>query len=287
MKNTRNNILFSIFILLLISSCYKSNTEKTPIAKIYKNVLYLEDINPMIYKNKSPEDSTIAIRSYIENWANKQLFIEEAKKNIDTVKINKLVLQYKNDLLREKYLNKLINKYLDTVVPQDSLQTYYQKLKNIYTAEEELVQPYVLILPKNNKKRYTYQKWFFDQSIEHQDSLFKHIGEFKKMDLSGQTWYSISRLKEKFPVLKRLNNRQIIKKRKKIITTDSLSLYLMFIKDVVHKGQSLPLSFIKNDIKQLIFSQRKQEIEKRILNEIKEDAIKNRHFIIYSQNKEN
>ena len=272
--------------MLLFLSCSRE-TNKTPIAKIYTKTLYLEDVNPDIYKNKNPEDSLRALRTYIENWANKRLFIEEAKKNVDTTKINHLVLQYKHDLLREKYLNKLVNKYLDTVISQDSLTKYYNNYKEIFTANEELVEPLILIIPKNNKKKYLYQKWFFDQKIKYQDSLFKHLGEFTQMDLTGNKWYSFTDLKKKFPVLKRYNSRQIIKKRKKIITTDSLSLYLMFINDVVHKGQSLPLKFIEKDIKQLILSNRKQEIEKRIMNEMKEEAIKSRHFTIYSQNKEN
>jgi len=280
-------ISYILLLFLLFGSCSGDKTNKTPIAKIYQKTLYLEDINPGIYKQKNKEDSIRAVRSYIENWANNQLFIEEAKKNIDTSKINKLVLQYKHDLLREKYLNKLVNKYLDTVIAKDSLKKYYQKIKDIYIANDELVRPYIMVLPKKNKKRYTYQKWFFDQKIAFQDSLFKHVSEFTEMDLSGNKWYTVRQLKEKYPVLKKYNTRQIIKKRKKIITNDSLSLYLMFIKDVVYKGEALPMDFIKKDIKQLILSHRKKEIEKRIMNEMKEEAIKSHHFIIYSQNKEN
>jgi hypothetical protein len=285
-KNIKNKIILILF-LVLVFSCSKKEPHKTPIAKIYNKTLYLEDIHPSIYKNKKAEDSARALREYIENWANKELFIAEAKKNIDTIKINQLVTQYKNDLLKEKYLNKLTNKYLDTIIPKDSLELYYQKLKEIFPANDNYVQVYYLKMPKKNKKKYTYQKWFFDQKIAFQDSLFKHIGEFDEMDLSGQQWYTASALKQKFPVLKRLSSKQIIKKRKKIITTDSLSLYLMFINDVVRKGQALPLEFIQKDIKQLILSNRKEKIERKIINEMKEEAIKNKHFIIYSQHKEN
>ncbi len=274
-----------MFFSFLLFSCAKENNKGTAVAKIYDKVLYLEEIPPVIYKNKSPEDSSRAIKEYMENWANKELFLAEARKNIDTSKINQLVASYKNDLLKEKYLNKLVEKYLDTLISKDSLESQYQKFKDIYTAREDYAQVYYLVMPKNTKKKYLYQKWFFDQKIEHQDSLFKHTGEFNEMDLSGQKWYSAGELKEKFPVLKRMNNRQIIKKRKKIITTDSLSLYLMFVNEIVRKGQALPLSFVEKDIKQLILSNRKQELEKRIMNEMKEEAIKSRHFIIYSQNK--
>ncbi len=283
-KNIKNSFLFFL-LLFIVVSCQKKNDTKIPVARIYQKTLYLEEIPKDIYTKQSKEDSLRALRDYIEKWANEQLFVEEAKKNVDTGKINRLVQRYQNDLLREKYLNKLTNKYLDTTVSLDTLQAHYQQLKSIFTAREVLVQPSILILPKNSKKKYTYQKWFFDQKIEHQDSLFKHMGEFNKMDLTGQKWYPLSKLYEEFPVLKRMSKRQIIKKRKKIITSDSLSLYLMFIKDVVNKDEPLPLKFIEKDIKQLILSKRKQEIEKRIINEIKEEAIKNKHFVIYSVTK--
>ncbi len=283
-KNIKNNFLY-FFLLFFVISCQKGNDTKTPIARIYEKTLYLEDIPLGIYADKSKKDSLLALHNYIEKWANEQLLIEKAKKNLDTVKVNQLVKRYKNDLLKEKYINKLTDKYLDTIISTDTLKTHYQELKSIFTAQEALVQPSFLILPKTNKKKYTYQKWFFDQKIEHQDSLFKHIGEFDKMDLNGQKWYPLSKLYKEFPALKRISKRHILKKRKKIITSDSLSLYLMFINDVVYKDEPLPLKFIEKDIKQLILSKRKQEIEKRIINEIKEEAIKNKHFVIYSVTK--
>ncbi len=285
MKNIKNSILF--LLAFLAFSCQKENANKTPVARIYQKTLYLEDIPSSLYKQKTKEDSLRSIRNYIEEWANGQLFMEEAKKNVDTGKINQLVNRYKNDLLKEKYLNQLTNKYLDTIIPEDTLKVHYQNLKSVFTANEPLVRISYLVFDKKSKKKYKYQKWFFDQKIEYQDSLFKHTGEFKKMDLSEQKWYPVSQLYEEFPILKKYNRKQIIKKRKKIITTDSLSLYLMFINDVVYKGESLPMDFIKQDIKQLILSKRKQEIEKRIINEMKEDAIKKKHFVIYSSNKEN
>jgi len=93
--------------------------------------------------------------------------------------------------------------------------------------------------------------------------------------------------KKKLPVFKSMNDKYILKKSKKFVINDSLSLYLVIIKDVVLQGQSLPLDFVKDDLKQLVLSKRKQEAWSRIENDIKQEAIKQKHFKIFKITPEN
>jgi hypothetical protein len=67
--------------------------------------------------------------------------------------------------------------------------------------------------------------------------------------------------------------------------TDSLSLYLVFVKQVVQSGENLPLDFIKDDLKQLILSKRKQNQLKKLEKDLKTEAIKKKIFKIFKTKK--
>ncbi len=273
--------------MTLFSGCqyFRQSENKTPIAKIFDKTLFLEDINRSLYKGVSQEDSIKNIHNYIESWAYKNLMIAEANKNVDTAKINLLTQKYKNDLLTETYLDNLTQKYLDTIIPTDTLKIYYNKLQGIYKANESLFKVEYLVFKKDNKNRYKYQKWFYSKKEQDKDTLFKLSSEFDKMDLSGQKWINYAKLNEIIPAFKRYKNSQIIKKSKKFVLTDSLSLYLVFINDVVHENEKLPFDFVKNDIKQIVLGKRKELLKYKLINDLKEEAIKNKQFKIYKLKK--
>ena len=275
-------------MLLSVAGCQylKKDVERTPIAQVYDSFLYFEDINPALYQNKSPEDSLMHVRQYIENWSYITLLLKQANQNVDTVKINRLAKQFKNDLLIDTYKDLLIQKYIDTIVETDTLEAYYNRYKTYFTAKKPLVFPVYAVVDKNNPKAKKIKKWIFSDKTEWQDSLLINSNILNKLDLTGK-WMPVDDFKKKLPVFKSMNDKYILKKSKKFVINDSLSLYLVIIKDVVLQGQSLPLDFVKDDLKQLVLSKRKQEAWSRIENDIKQEAIKQKHFKIFKITPEN
>ena len=282
-KNIKSSI--RILILLSVTGCqyFHKNVDKTPMAKIYQHYLYFEDIDPAIYRGKSTEDSLNALHYYIENWAYKTLMLKEAEQNVDTLKINQLVKQYRQDLLTETYKQRLLQKYIDTLVPQDTLKQYYQKYHHYFTAQEPYLKLKYLVVNKQEPKIHLLRKWFFSNQQVYSDSLIKNINLLAKYNLETDHWYKVPELKKKLPVFKHMPEKYILKKSKKFVLTDSLSLYLVFIKDLVLKNQDLPLPVIKDDLKQLILSSRKQAALSRLENNIKKEAINKKIFKIFKK----
>jgi len=74
---------------------------------------------------------------------------------------------------------------------------------------------------------------------------------------------------------------KLLKKTKFIQKQDSLSLYLVAVKDVLKRNDLAPKSYIKSTIKQLILHQRKIELIREIEQIIVKDALQNENFKIY------
>ncbi|HFS68070.1 MAG TPA: hypothetical protein ENK67_07650 [Flavobacteriia bacterium] len=289
MKNIKTNLLLLLLISIIGTSCqyFKKNVDKTPVAKIYDTYLYFEDIDPTIYKNKKPEDSLEALHNFIEKWSYNTLLIKEAERNLDTSQISRLTEQYRQDLLKDTYKELLLQKYIDSVIPEDSLQHYYQVYKPYFTADQSYLQAKYLVVNKKNPKVYQYKKWFFSDNADMSDNLIKHINAFKKYDFEGEKWLSISDFKKNIPVLKNTNEKYILKKRKKFSLTDSLSLYLVFVKDFVKKDMPLPLDLAKNNLNELILNKRKKAALSTLEQNIKQEAINKKILKIYKTKQPN
>jgi hypothetical protein len=206
---------------------------------------------------------------------------------VDTVKINRLVKVYRSDLLTDTYKDLLMQKYIDTVVPADTLTQYYQKYQKYFVADAAWVQPRFLVVSKNDTKNPKFKKWFFSGKSEYTDSLMNHVNHFTKYNITGSKWYKLPEFKKEIPVLKHINEKYILKKSKKFVLTDSLSLYLVFIKDFVNQNQNLPLVLVKDDLKQLVLSKRKQKEMSQLETRIKQEAINKKIFKIFKTKQPN
>jgi len=283
-QNIKINLFIFVFGFLMNCQYFHKKGEQQPVAKVYETILYPKDIPNEVYRGKTKEDSINAVHQYIEEWAYQTILINKAKKNVDTIKINKAVKKYNEDLLIETYKNLLLQKYIDTVIHPDTLKFYYEKYQFYFKAEKNMVAAKYLVIPKNNPKNEKIKKWFYSDKPKYQDSLMSNSILFKRWDLSGTKWFEMEDFKNEFPVLKRVSSKNILKKRKKFVLKDSLSLYLIFITDFVSKNNTLPLEFIKNDLKQLILSKRKQQAVSVMEKELKQEAVKRKKFIIYQKN---
>ncbi len=280
--NIKNKFWLTV-IGLLVAGCqyFQKDVDKTPVAKIYDTYLYFEDISSSVYTQKSREDSINAIHQYIEDWAYKMLLLKQAEKNVDTIKINRLVEQYRRDLLINTYTDRLLLKYIDTVVTGDTLQWYYDKYRHYFLSKESELKPKFLVVDKSHQKIQKFKKWFFSDKPAYFDSLIKNTNSFSKYNLTANKWYLVPDFKKELPVFQRMNDKFILKKSKKFVLTDSLSLYLVFVKDVVLQNQTMPLSMVKDDLKQLILSRRKQAAMSQMENNIKQEAINKKIFKIF------
>ena len=94
------------------------NNEKA-FARVGSIYLYREDIEKNILNFKNKEDSILKVRNFIDDWASKQIILQQAALNLDNDKIKmlqKLVKQYKAELFSITYKQSIVNESLDTLI---------------------------------------------------------------------------------------------------------------------------------------------------------------------------
>ena len=276
-------------LLLIISSLASCNyfvvqekEEKSSeiIAIVNTEKLFREDLKNVLPQNISREDSLVLVKSFINDWAIKQLLLNKAGNNNsleDINEINDLVKDYRESLLINNYKEMLINQQLDTVIKEAEIKDFYLKSKGNFRLNEELIKVKYLHFDHKVISKKEFLKLFKSEEIEDLEALEKQQLSFKYYQFNDSIWTQLDKVLLKLPFSKE----NLLKKTKLLQKQDSIGLYLVAIKDVLVRNDTAPLSYIKPTIKQMILHKRKIELIRDIEKIIVKDATKNNNFKVY------
>ncbi len=271
--------LYIVFITLLFS-CTQQKVDKNIIARVYDNYLYEDDIALKIPDKLSKEDSLVFRNSLINAWATEQLLLEKAKINIEDKyeEINKLVDNYRKDLIVDKYKKAVLQQELDTLLTIADIDDYYKKNREIYKLNEDLIQlKYVHFSTELNDKKEII-KLFKSKEKDDFNELESRNLEFNSFNFNDSIWISYNKAIEKLPFLK---NKKKIKNNNFIQKEDSLGVYLVAIKNILKRNDIAPKSYVMPLIRQMILHKRKLELTKKIEQTLVNDAINKKQFEQY------
>ena len=239
--------IMSSFLLvgLLVSSCQwlsSSEKDRTIVAKVGNYYLYQEDIQKLLPKDYTLEDSVQIVTPYVNNWALKKLLFLKAEENINKEKqeeFEHLVSQYRTDLYTQFYLD-LLSQQIDTTISRKEREDFYEANKEVFRLSEDLVQLRYIqlssteISPKLSAAFRTYSS----KDRHYIDSLAPH---FTSSFLNDSVWVRASEVEEKLPLLKDKLKKsylhQLIEER------DSSSVYLVKINNFLETSDYAPMGY--------------------------------------------
>lgn len=279
-------VVFSILSIFIFTSCEyfsKQDEKSTPsdiVAIVNTQKLFKKDILTILQEAIGKEDSAVLVKSYINDWAIKQLLLNKAENTSslkDLNEIDDLVKSYRETLLINKYKETLIQQQLDTVVREDEVAVYYENSKGNFKLNEDLVKVKYLHFDNNviNKKELI--SLFKSNAIEDIEELEKQQLSFKSYDFNDSIWKPLDKVMLKLPFSKE----NLLKKTKLLQQEDSLGVYLATIQDVLVRNDVAPKSYIEPILKQMILHKRKKELIRKIENILIKDATKNNNFKVY------
>jgi hypothetical protein len=281
----KHSIIAFLAILLLNSCTYfkmqddeEVTSEIVAIVNIQK--LYKKDLLSILPEYISKEDSVILVKSFINNWAIKQILLQKAENNNSLEEINEielLVKDYRESLLINNYKEILIKQQLDTLIKEEEIVDFYSKNKENFKLNEELVKIKYLHFDKKLINKNELIKLFASRKIEDLEKLEKQQLSFKQFQFNDSVWTQLDKILLKLPFSKD----NMLKKSKLLEKQDSLGLYLVAIKEVLFRNDIAPLSYIRSTIKQMILHKRKIELIKDIEKILVKDATKNNNFKVY------
>lgn len=260
--------LLTLVIVTTLFSCeyFKKPQEPEAIARVGEKILYKEDILNLVPKGTSEKDSVAIVKAFIDRWATQHLLLDAAEVNLSDDKqeeFNRLINQYKTDLLTKAYLEELVIRKIDTLVTDAQINEYYEKNKQFFKNGNELVKLRYINLVKENPKFDKIRAKFTSFTEKDKKELTDMAIQFKSYAFNDSVWVDINQVYEKLPFINMDNKQQYIDDGINYQYPDSTTIWLVKVKQVLPKDSPTPLQFIKPTIKQVIINNRKLELVKR------------------------
>lgn len=273
-------------VLPTISSCraisnFLRNDEV--VAEVGHERLYRSDLDKMIPKGVSPEDSTRLARQYIDLWASDLVYVTIAEEQLSKVEkdVTKELNDYRKSLLKYRYEQLYVNERLDTSVSEDKVHEYYQQHKDAFVLRRPLVKARYLCIHTDSPALKQIRKKMCSSEVSEvieADSLaFSTAMEFVTWD---NDWVDVTTLAGKFDVDYKTLLSAV--KDRWVRMDDTLGVTdLAYISDMMREGELAPLEYVTPQIKDFIISSRKQELISSLERDLLNDARENGKFVIY------
>jgi hypothetical protein len=253
------------------------------VARVYDNFLYESDLSHIFNKDISSEDSVLLVKNHINTWIKQKLLLSKAQINLEnrTGEFNDLVKKYREDLFINSYKEAVVKQYLNTEISENDIDKFYEENSQNFKLNEELVKLKYIKIGKDVLNKKMLIKLFKSSKRVDLDSLQAKELFLKSHHLNDSIWVKYSDLFFKISALKDIPKMQFLKKGNFIQKEDSISLYLMAVKDVLLRSEIAPKTYITPTIEQMILHQRKLLLLRNIEETLIDDANKKNEFQIY------
>lgn len=276
-------ILFS----LSLSSCdfLKRNLgfKEKAIAKVHDEYLYPSDLEGIVPKGSSKEDSLLLVQSYIENWVRQTLLIKQAIDNvdIDVESIENQLENYKNSLLIYAYEQQVVAQNLDTVITPEQIKSYYEANKDNFELKKTILKAAYVKLPKKSLRIENAIKWFRSSKEKDKQELETYCMQFSPdYNLIDTNWVYYDQLSQIIP-LEKLSESSVLQNNNYIQLNDKDFIYLVKVKTFMYKEDISPLEMEVENIKNILINKRKVEMLDKMENEIYQKARDNNDVEIF------
>lgn len=280
------NIALIAFASLLTLYCCGSKEEENsekPVARVFEKKLYPSDLQNIVPVDLSKKDSTDLIKKYIEKWIQDELVLHYAEENLTTEQLNieKEVAEYRKNLIIYNYHSELIKQKIDTIVSNEEIESYYNSHLPNFILKDNIVNVYYVKLNKKTIGIEKVKKWYSSSNPKDIESLKSFCIQFaENYFIDDNTWLLFDDILKEVPI-ENYNAELFLKSNKNIELADSNFVYFLRIKGYKIKNSPSPLTFEKENIKNIIINKRKLKLIDDMKNQVYLDAKENKKFEIY------
>jgi hypothetical protein len=279
-------IFLNILLLFLFQSCDYftiKQESKDAVARVNDVFLYKSDLKNVVPSGSSKQDSILITTNYINNWIKQQLLLSKAQLNLDnkTDEFEALVKKYRQDLYINSYKEAAVSEYLNTEITDEDIDKFYTENGQNFKINEELLKLKYIKIGKDVYDKKELIKLFNSNKKEDLLKLKENELSLTSHHLNDTIWIKYSDFVNEVPLFKSVSREELLKNNNFIQKEDSLSLYLVAVKEVLNRNEVAPKSYITPTIRQMILHQRKLLLLRNIEETLIDDARNNQQFEIY------
>ena len=250
--------------------------------------LYRTELDALIPKGISPEDSAALALQYINAWASDLVYLKIAQEQLSKAEkdVSKELEDYRKSLLKYRYEQLYVNERLDTTVTDEMVDEYYEAHPEKFILQRPIVRARYLNIASDSpalKQLKKMMKSSDPNDLVEADSI-AYSSALKFMTWNND-WVDAASLAGEFgtdynTMLNSMSGGWIELKD----TTGFMKL--AYVPEMIGKGKQAPVEYSAPMIKDMIISARKQALITGLERDLLNDARENGNFTIYGTSTE-
>ena len=253
------------------------------VAQVGMERLYRRDLDAVVPKAISSEDSVRLARQFIDAWASDRIYVAIAEEQLSKAEkdVTRELEDYRMSLLKYRYEQLYVNERLDTAVSEDMVDEYYEAHKESFKLGRPLVKARFLRIHTDSPMLENIRKKMGSSDVNdviEADSLaFSAAMMFTTWN---DEWQDITVLAGEMgmsydSVLEKMSGGWVRQDDTTGVTN------VAFVSEVVRSGEFAPIEYTAPRIKDIIISSRKQALITTLEQDLLNDARENGKFVIY------
>ena len=261
------------------------NKNNRIVASVDDNELLLKDIVADMPKGLTGADSVTFAKMYIDNWILNNLKLRRAEEVLSTKdNIDRLVEGYRQSLIMRQLDQYYVDQELDTEITEEQIKSHYRLHSHQFILDHNKVRGIVVRIPEEFRNtsalRDALSKVHKEGTQEINAFAEKH--DLQVSDLTGE-WVTFSDFLSYLPTVRTRNYDNLLSEGKvQNMHADDVVFYFTITK-VVRKGNIAPLESVTEDIRRMIYAERRSEIIKHYEDKLRYDAMNEERIEIDSE----
>ena len=251
------------------------NKNSKVVATVDDNELILEDILRDMPEGLTGADSMTFAKMYIDNWVLNHLKLARAEKVLKTQEeVNRLVEGYRQSLIMRQLDQYYLDEELDTEITDEQIKTHYKLYSQQFTIDHDKVKGIVVRVSKDFRNSSSLREALSEASKNgtQEISAMAEKHDLQISDLTSE-WVTFSDFLSYLPTERTRNYDKLLTKGKvQSMKADDVTFYFT-ITDIVEKGSKAPIESVTEDIRRMIYAERRGLIIKRYEEELKREAM--------------
>ena len=282
----------SLWLIAALATCFFScgdedsrSQNDTPVARVGDEYLYLSDLNGIVKSATSIEDSAQMAERYIDVWVSRKLLLDKAMQEmeVDQDELSRRVEEYKFQLVIYDYEKLYIQENLDTAITDTEVEAYYLANSDNFVLKKNIIQGIYLKIPNEAPQTSRLRQWFARWNDENKANVKDYALQFADdIQVEDSTWVPVDDVVANTPFRSRIEtNPGLLRPDNLLVSQDTAFLYFLRINNFKLSDEVSPISFVRNQIKDIILNRRKLELTRKNENKILEEAKKKNKYEVF------
>ncbi len=246
------------------------------LASVGTSMLTVDDLRDNTPLGLSSEDSVLFCRAYIKQWIDSRLVSEIAVRNISgTEKIDKMVEEYRNDLIMKEYKRLMYEENGGRWFSVDTLKSYYDNHKSDFILKKPLVRGIFLKLPQDAPRLQDVRKWYCSDNSDDIERLEKYtLQDAVQYDYFRDRWTDWNDIQNHILMDFGGSPDMFLKKNDNFEMTRDGYTYLLSVSEYLPSGSEAPFELVEESIKDLFANENRVEYDRMLRKLLFERGVK-------------